>query len=207
MRRPIVLLILLMIIIFVNNVGLSQGVDRSPKRVLRRRGYGLYNLYAAFAVKQNDLSLCNQSPSYSECLRRAKNIYDVMNFSKGECAKFAPGMQQDLCRGINASCVDIEDETAQDMCEAIKVKNAESMSKISYRPDWAFQLKAMDELEAQTVLGIYYGFKNRSTSTCKGFAEGEGKPIIYGICEILLSSDFDSSDFSDLISSLEQSLR
>ena len=206
MSKPIALSALLIILIFGNNVVLSQPIDRSPKRAFRQ-SYGFYNLYAAFAIRQNDLSVCKSSPSPSECLKQAKNIYDIVNFSKGYCNKFELGMQQDLCRGINAGCENIENKTAEDMCEAIDRKDVRAMSKISYQPDWTFQFKVMEEAEAQVLLGIYYGFKSGSPSVCKKFAKGDAKLIISGICDILLSSRFDSSDFSDFLNNLRKTYK
>ena len=206
MSKPIVLLALLIILIFGNNTALPQSADRSPKTGFRQID-GLYNLYAAFAIRQNDLSVCKRSPSSSECWKRAKNIYDIVNFSKGDCDKFSPGMQQDLCRGINAGCQNIENKTAQDMCEAIDEKDARAMSKISYQPDWTFQLKVMEESEARALLGIYYGFKSGNSSDCKKFAAGDTKLIVSGICDILLSSRFDSSNFADLLSNLRKTYK
>jgi len=206
MFKSIVLSVLLVVLFFGNNLVLSQPAGKISKAQFQK-SYGLYNLYAAFAIRQNDLSVCKGSPSFSECLKQAKNIYDIVNFSKGYCDKFEPGMQQNLCRGISTGCENIGGKTAQDMCEAIDKKDTRAMSKISYQPDWAFQLKVMEESEAQALLGVYYGFKSGSSSSCKKFAAGDTKLIVSGICDILLSPRFDSSDFSDFLNNLRKTYK
>ena len=71
MFKPIVLS-LLVVLIFGNNLGLAQPVEITNPPVGSRQTDGLYVLYAALAIRQNDLSVCNSSSSPSDCIKQAK---------------------------------------------------------------------------------------------------------------------------------------
>jgi hypothetical protein len=199
----IILILIASVLIIGNKSVLAQSRDMVDEMIERtvKESSGFYNLYAAFAIREDDLSACNNAASYSKCINRAENIYDIQNFAEGNCDKFETGMKRDLCLGIDKGC-SVVDTTAREMCTAVNRRDVRKISEISYKPDWAFNLQPMTEDEARAMIGIYEGYKNNNLASCNAFAKGPHSIMIAGVCQVLFSRAFSSSDFEKLTDKL-----
>jgi len=163
--------------------------------------YVFYNLYAAYAIRKGDLSICEGSPNQDKCMKRAEDLYDLSNAAKGRCASYS-GVKGDFCIGLSRGCNAAESDVVEDMCNAIRSRNVNEVMRASYQPDWAFEFGSLDEEGAKVIVGVYQGFKTGKVSSCLSPLGGSSSRISQVMCNILFSPAFSASDFNRTINDL-----
>ena len=200
--------VILLVLIFgkpiawVQPMPIEEWPEEERVRYIRDK-YVFYELYAAYALSNEDLSICQKSIDPQACIEHAEYLSTIYNFAKGDCDQLKSEAKRELCKGLNSGCRTIDNDCLKQMCDAIKNKDIQKVVKVSGVPYWAFNLGIIGQEGAADLLAVYYGAKSNRISTCLKYQDPNNL-VRKAVCRILFSSSFSSSDFSELVDDLIQ---
>jgi len=204
--RWLILIFLLYSVIFIN--GERNVFSRSGEDEEIMKSYHFYKLYAAFAFRRRNKSICDNSPSSHHCYQEVEFFERMKNIAEGNCTRLNSKFFQELCRIVKNNCRGSDNSYIEGMCNAFKEKDITKIMMYSNTPAWLAEITSpMDKEEAQFTCFIFYSFIDKKVDECLRYMkeiESSERGIYQGICRILFAPRFSSSDFHDLI---KQTLR
>lgn len=167
-----------------------------------RASYNFHEIYAAQAIKNEAMSICEQvgnKATVQNCMEHANFIFTVTNLAAGNCDLLQEPFKN-LCNGLSNGCNTIKSN--RNMCEAFKNNDINGITRASNAPTWAFAPGAgiINPDNARHTLAIYYGSKNNSADVCEKYVSNN--PVRRAACRILFSNGMSLADFNRIVDNL-----
>ena len=223
MRKQLTLIISILIFCFIITPAYSQKSNDdyalTPQVILKaqkeeaqysekkkneniRASYNFYELYAAQAIKNEDMSICDQAgdrTAVQSCVEHANFIFTVTNLAAVNCDLLQEPFKG-LCNGLSNGCATTKNN--REMCEAFKNNDINGITKASNAPTWAFAPGAgiISTDNARHTLAIYSGSKSNSADACEKFVGNNS--VRRNACKILFSNRMSLAGFNRMIDNL-----
>lgn len=161
------------------------------------KGFDYFSLFFAYkAVKENNLTVCNNSAERSKCISKAEALFDILALAEGNCSSIKREVFRkfDLCEALKMGNCDSLVGWKRDMCQAFLKEDFVLLEQVKNSQDFKEFLrlnkaKRWEKEDLLTVFAYFFGIKYfRSKMACEKYGQQLPLPKKL-ICEVIFSTN------------------
>lgn len=162
---------------------------KSLKEAIKKDHY-FSPLIAYKAVRQDDLSICNQAGDPLSCKQAAEDLFIVRRIAEGNCDLINKKSYRDICSKYKEKDCSMLSEWKKDACESFLRENIDLLERASTFPSYKKeQVSETSKSDRLTVMACFLGFKYyNSKMACEKFGSQLSMPKKF-ICEVIFGTN------------------